>query len=227
MTRFWNWFFRTLFGMLLWPVTRVKVIGRERLPAGPFIMVAGSHTTELESGIIAIWLRRDMRFYAKQEIWKDWFMGTLMDLTGQIPVSRSGVREDAEMVTAKAVDALRKGSVLGVFPEGTRSRDDMVHAGHPGFLYVAAEYGHDIPIVPVGLIDMQRCFKWRRGSARIVIGEPLTIAQITCELGLPSQQVEARTALAVTAYVMRRIATLADKEYSPQRLASGSRRRDG
>lgn len=226
MTRFWNWFFRTLFGALLWPVTDVKVFGRERLPAGPFIMVAGSHTTELESGIIAIRLRRQMRFYAKQEIWKNRFMGLLMDLTGQIAVSRSGIREDAEMAAAQAVDVLRAGAVLGVFPEGTRSHDGMVHAGHPGFVYVAAEYGHDVPIVPVGLIDMQRCFKWQHGAALIVIGEPLTIAQITRELSLPTEHIEARTALAVTAYVMRRIAALAGKEYSPQRLANASRRRD-
>jgi len=224
MIPFWNWFFRTLFGVFLWPLTKLKVEGRQYLPSGPFILVAGSHTTELEPGFIAIWLRRQMRFYAKQEIWKNRFMGLLMDLTGQIPVSRSGVREDAESATTKAVDVLRTGSVLGVFPEGTRSRDGMVHAGHPSFVYVAAEYGHDVPIVPVGLVDMRRCFKWKKGAARIVIGEPLTVRQITRELGLPSERIEARTALAVTAYVMRRIAALSGKEYSPKRLATGSRR---
>lgn len=175
MIRFWNWFFRTLFGVFLWPVAKVRVEGRQHLPSGPFLLIAGSHTTELEPGFIAIWLRRQMRFYAKQEIWKNRFLGLLMDATGQIPVSRSGVREDAESATAKAVEVLRHGAVLGVFPEGTRSRDGMVHAGHPSFVYFASEYGHDVPIVPVGLVDMHRCFRWRGGAARIVIGESLTV----------------------------------------------------
>lgn len=227
MRRFWNWLFRTLFGAVLWPIAKVKVEGRQHLPEGPFVLVAGSHTTELEPAFIAIWLKRQMCFYAKQEIWNNRFLGWALDASGQIPVSRSGVREDAEAATAKAVDVLRRGAVLGVFPEGTRSRDGMVHAGHPSFVYVASQYGHDVPIVPVGLIDMHKCFRWHRGATRIVIGEPLTVAQIVRELGLPDGQIEARTALAITTYVMKRIAELSGKQYSPQRLATSSKRRDG
>lgn len=225
MTRFWNLFFRTLAGAILWPVVRVKVIDRRNLPKGPFVLVAGSHTTEIESPIIAIWLWLNLRFYAKQELWRNRFLGWVLGSSGQIPVARSGVREDAEKASIQAVQALQSGAVFGVFPEGTRARDGLVHAGHPGFVYVAlrSDTGEDTTLVPVGLKNMRRCFRWQFGGASIRVGSPVTIRRIRKELGLPDNIQESRLALAVTEYMMRRIAEITDGEYSSKRLTSARR----
>ena len=65
---------------------------------------------------------------------------------------------------------------------------------------------------------MDRFLRHKGGRSHIVIGEPLTVAQIKRELGLPDDRNDARVALVVTEYVMRRVAELADKDYSPRRI---------
>lgn len=104
--------------MSLWG--RLTVEGLEVLPlSGPTLVVANhdSQTDPLAVGVAARH-RRQIRALAKRSLWDKPGLGRVLDGMGQIPIERAAGDADA---LVNAVAALRRGSCIGVFPEGTIS----------------------------------------------------------------------------------------------------------
>lgn len=100
--------------------SRMQVTGLECLPpTGPALVVA-DHDSYWDPIAIAVAARkvRQIRALAKSTLWKNKVVGALMTEMGHIPVERGVSNEDA-MTTA--INELRNGSCIGIFPEGTRS----------------------------------------------------------------------------------------------------------
>lgn len=217
----WNWVFRYL---VLGPIIRRRVhahvIGRDNLPRrGAYVLAMGSHKTELESAVVASWVRgRQLHFYAKAEYWqKNWLMSWFMNAIGQIPMERGDARKALESIELGAM-LLRDGKVLAVYPEGTRSPDDKLHGAYPGVVRTVLKAGGTMPIVPVGLIGMEAMTPsggglWpRKSNVTIVIGKPiyLTKAELKLAEGLVTREVSAR--------MMHQISGLCGKRYDAKRL---------
>ena len=99
---------------------RLKVEGLEVLPrSGPVLVVANhdSQTDPLAVGVAARH-RRQIRALAKTQLWDKPGLGWVLDGMGQIPIERAA--GDAQALV-NAIDALRGGACIGVFPEGTIS----------------------------------------------------------------------------------------------------------
>jgi 1-acyl-sn-glycerol-3-phosphate acyltransferase len=99
---------------------RLEVRGVECLPAeGPVLLVA-DHDSYWDPIAIAVAAGevRQIRALAKSTLWRIKLAGRLMDSMGQIPIERGTSNAEA---MATAIDELRKGACIGVFPEGTRS----------------------------------------------------------------------------------------------------------
>jgi 1-acyl-sn-glycerol-3-phosphate acyltransferase len=99
---------------------RLQVEGLEVLPrSGPTLVVANhdSQTDPLAVGVAAR-KRRQIRALAKRSLWDKPGLGRVLDGMGQIPIERAAGDADA---LVNAVAALRRGSCIGVFPEGTIS----------------------------------------------------------------------------------------------------------
>ncbi len=99
---------------------RLQVQGLEVLPrSGPTLVVANhdSQTDPLAVGVAAR-RRRQIRALAKRSLWDKPGLGRVLDGMGQIPIERAAGDADA---LVNAVAALRRGSCIGVFPEGTIS----------------------------------------------------------------------------------------------------------
>jgi 1-acyl-sn-glycerol-3-phosphate acyltransferase len=99
---------------------RLEVEGVEVLPrSGPVLLVANhdSQTDPLAIGVAARH-RRQIRALAKRSLWDKPGLGRVLDGMGQIPIERAAGDADA---LVNAVAALRRGSCVGVFPEGTIS----------------------------------------------------------------------------------------------------------
>lgn len=227
-----NWWFRkVLLGIPLRFLFPVTVIGWENLPkSGSFIIAAGSHTTEIESALIAANLHPlRIRFFAKAEYWKNPVVGWFMTATGQVPVDRSA-RDIGTAVVEVGVKLLRTGRRIALlfFPESTRSYDGKVHRG--GVSAARISIRTDTPVIPVGLIGMEgiqpqgatlrqlRLFR----RAVINIGKPIYPSEWTSDAstkGLMAKQIESIAAKAMTDKIMRAIANLCVKDYSPDRLA--------
>ena len=123
----------------------VKFEGRENIPKGA-VIYASNHRTNADPPLVAIGSKGMMTFMAKEELFRNKFFGALISSLGAFPVSRG--KGDMEVID-KAVENLKSGKSLMIFPEGTRSKDGKVHKGHSGAALIAARTGK--PIVPVGI----------------------------------------------------------------------------
>lgn len=100
--------------------SRMTVTGLECLPAtGPAIIV-GDHDSYWDPVAIAVAARkiRPIRALAKSSLWKYPVVSTFMNGMGHIPVERAASNSQA---MATAIEELRAGACIGIFPEGTRS----------------------------------------------------------------------------------------------------------
>ncbi|MCW2984610.1 MAG: 1-acyl-sn-glycerol-3-phosphate acyltransferase [Conexibacter sp.] len=98
---------------------RMEVSGREDLPAEGPILLAANHDSYWDPVAVGIagLPRRQIRALAKSSLWKPG-LGKILDGMGQIPIQR-GTGDVGAM--DRAIEELRAGACIGVFPEGTRS----------------------------------------------------------------------------------------------------------
>jgi 1-acyl-sn-glycerol-3-phosphate acyltransferase len=106
---------------------RLEVSGVETLPASGPLLVVGNHDSHWDPVMIGFAARhwRMIRALAKSTLWDVRGLAPVLDGMGQIPIVRGA--GDAQAL-ANAVTALREGSCVGVFPEGTRSRGRVMRA---------------------------------------------------------------------------------------------------
>jgi 1-acyl-sn-glycerol-3-phosphate acyltransferase len=98
---------------------RLEVSGLEHLPAEGPVLLAGNHDSYWDTVTIGIagLPKRQVKALAKSTLWKPG-LGKVLDGMGQIPIERGKGDQGA---IQRAIDELRGGSCIGVFPEGTRS----------------------------------------------------------------------------------------------------------
>jgi 1-acyl-sn-glycerol-3-phosphate acyltransferase len=106
---------------------RLEVSGVETLPASGPILLVGNHDSHWDPVLIgfAARKRRMIRALAKSTLWDVKGLAPVLNGMGQIPIIRGA--GDAQAL-ANAVEALREGSCVGVFPEGTRSKGRVMRA---------------------------------------------------------------------------------------------------
>jgi 1-acyl-sn-glycerol-3-phosphate acyltransferase len=106
---------------------RLRVEGLDALPASGPALVVGNHDSHWDPimvGIAGI-RRRQIRALAKSDLWKVRGLAPVLNGMGQIPIER-GAGDTAAL--ARAIEELRRGACIGVFPEGTRSRGKVLRA---------------------------------------------------------------------------------------------------
>jgi 1-acyl-sn-glycerol-3-phosphate acyltransferase len=127
----------------------VDVVDSGHVPlTGPAI-IAANHRSFMDSIFLPLVLERPLSFLAKAEYFDNWRTAWFLRATGQIPVRRGSPGGAKEAFDA-ALAALDGGGLIGLYPEGTRSRDGLLHRGNLGAARLALATG--APIVPVGLI---------------------------------------------------------------------------
>ena len=130
----------------LWKVT---TDGLHHVPQGGGAIIAPNHISVLDSFVVPLVLPRRITYVGKAEYLDDWKTRFLFPAMGMIPIDRSGGDAAAAALDA-AAGLLEAGELFGIYPEGTRSRDGVLHKGHTGVARLALRTG--APIVPVGII---------------------------------------------------------------------------
>lgn len=129
---------------------RVRAVGPHALPTeGPAIVVA-NHVSYADSLILAALCPQPMRFAYWHGFDRVLFVGVLFRFMGGVPIAS---RSESAAVHDAAIDELARslaaGEVIGIFPEGTLTRDGEIGAFKSGLERVLAR--HPAPVVPVGL----------------------------------------------------------------------------
>jgi 1-acyl-sn-glycerol-3-phosphate acyltransferase len=160
---------------------RWTIEGAHRIPVRGPVILASNHVSYLDPfvlGYLADLRHRRLRFLAKHELFDQRSTGTVLRWAHQIPVARD-TGEAAGSLDA-AVEALRAGECVCVFPEGTISLDLEPMEGKTGTARLAAAAG--VRVTPVGLWGAHRILfkgrkpRWRWGIAEtVVVGDPVRI----------------------------------------------------
>jgi 1-acyl-sn-glycerol-3-phosphate acyltransferase len=133
--------------------TPVKVSGAHHLPAAGPAIVAANHLSFYDTVVLMLSVPRRTYFVGKAEYLNSWTTRRLFPALGLIPIDRQQARQAAATLET-AAGVLRDGHVLGIYPEGTRSRDGLLHKGHTGVAQLALLTG--APVVPAGIMGTDR-----------------------------------------------------------------------
>ncbi|MFF0271568.1 lysophospholipid acyltransferase family protein [Kribbella sp. NPDC004536] len=158
---------------------KIRRTGTEHVPRTGGALVAINHISYVDfvlGGFGALPAKRLVRFMAKEVLFRNRYSGPLMRGMHHIPVDR----EAGAASYRTAVEYLRNGELVGVFPEATISRSFELKEFKSGTVRMAAEAG--VPILPMILWGTQRMFTkdhprdfTRHRPISISIGAPLTV----------------------------------------------------
>jgi 1-acyl-sn-glycerol-3-phosphate acyltransferase len=146
---------------------RLRIKGRERIPAGACLFVA-NHTSSADAPAVVGAIPRRVAILLKESLFKWPIAGQAFALAGFIPVNR-GDRESAIASVEKATESLRRGQSFLIYPEGTRSPDGRLQTFKKGAVVMAIKAG--VPIVPAVCSGAHRVM--RKRSLKIYPGEIL------------------------------------------------------
>jgi len=171
----------------------MAIRGSERIPTGPYILVA-NHIDWKDPVALEFMFKVALRFMAKIEAFDMFLLGGLMRGIGCFPVRRG---EGDRRALTTCLQVLRAGNPLAFFPEGTRSRDRVLHRARPGIAFLARRSG--APILPVAITGTPDATPFR-SRIQVSVGEPFQLNA----LGLSPDASEQEAADAI----MRRVAAL-------------------
>lgn len=177
----WYWFILWLAKRAFWLLGGYRVSGIERVPPEGPVIIAPNHLSFLDPPLAACAQPRCLFFMAKEELFKVPMLGTLIRSVRAFPVRRGD--NDTEAIR-KAIEVLRAGCALLVFPEGTRGDGTALGAISPGIAMLAKR--SNAVVVPVGMNGTQKA--WPRGQKfpkrarmRVQIGQPFKYSEIATE----------------------------------------------
>ncbi len=177
----------------------LRASGHDALPAGPFILAA-NHESMLDWVFVARFVARPVRFVLTREFFDQRALTWAYRNLGVIPIRDGAIELSA---VRQLLATLRRGEIVGAFPEGRITRDGRMAPGEPGIVAIAARAR--VAIVPVGIHGAFAAFPrdaWlpTPRPIRVRFGAPIAIP--------PSAAGDREEQRRVLASVMHAIATL-------------------
>jgi 1-acyl-sn-glycerol-3-phosphate acyltransferase len=183
----WYWLHVTWIRAALRLACGVETEGLARVPATGGLIVAANHISFWDPPLVGSALRRECHYLAKEELFRVPVFGRVIASVNAIPIRRG--MADVQGIS-RALEVLRRGGCLLMFPEGGRMKDGRLHRAKPGIGLIVAHAR--VPVVPVhvtGSNHIRRCIA-RRERVRIRFGAPLEPGQM-----LGGEEAEAGRAL--------------------------------
>jgi 1-acyl-sn-glycerol-3-phosphate acyltransferase len=157
------WFGRFICRVVLL-LRRMKVYGGANVPRQGGLLVVSNHVSYWDPVVVGSALTRKVHFMAKTELFAIPVFGTIIKWCEAFPVNRRGT--DQKAVRA-ALQFLRQGEVVGIFPEGTRSHTAEFLDPYLGAAMLAVH--GNAAVLPVAVIGTRGFL----GKVEVVIGRPL------------------------------------------------------
>ncbi len=153
---------------VLTPVYRIEVIGVENFPKDGGVLLCSNHIDNLDPPVVGITAPRDVHFMAKEELFHVPILKKLLPSLHAFPVKRG--MSDREALR-KGLAILKEGKVLGLFPEGTRSKTGELGKGLAGAGFFALRT--DAVVMPCAIIGPYKAFR----KLKVVYGKPIDLKE--------------------------------------------------
>ncbi|MGI8679137.1 MAG: lysophospholipid acyltransferase family protein [Jatrophihabitans sp.] len=208
-------------GPLLRLIWRPWTEGRENIPTDRPAIIASNHLSFCDSFFMPIMVRRKVTWLAKAEYFttpgvKGRLTRGFMNIVGMVPIDR-GDADAARAALNTGVRVLAEGTLLGIYPEGTRSPDGRLYRGKTGVARMALESG--AVVVPCAMINTDviqpqgRLVPKLRPRPGIVFGKPLDFSRYE---GMTGDRFVERS---MTDEIMYELMQLSGQEYVDQYAA--------
>lgn len=159
---------KALCSILLYPLHRIKVIGKENFPKRGGVLLCTNHIDNLDPPVVGVTCPRPVHFMAKEELFKMPLLSFILPRVNSFPVKR-GMSDRKAFRTALSI--LKEGNVVGLFPEGTRSPDGELQKGlaEAGFFALKGE----AVVMPCAIIGPYKPFR----RLKVVYGKPIDMTK--------------------------------------------------
>lgn len=157
---------------------RVRHSGRENIPAEGGVLVVSNHQSHFDPPLVGMACPRRMNYLARDTLFKFAPFRWLINSLDAIPIDREGIGMGGLKETLRR---LKRGEMVLIFPEGTRSRDGEISKFRPGFTALAVR--SKAAILPVAIEGAYTAWPRRQkfprlGKVRIHYGQPMLPAEI-------------------------------------------------
>lgn len=152
---------------------QVRCAGHQHVPATGGVLVCSNHQSYLDPVLVGLGFRRHCNYLARETLFRFSPFGWLIAFVDAIPLDRDGGGLRGLKETLKR---LKRGEMVLIFPEGTRSPDGNIAKLKPGFLVLARRGGAALlPVAVDGAFEAWPRRAWipRPGIVRVCIGEPI------------------------------------------------------
>lgn len=158
-------------------VYRVRYSGVRNIPAEGGVLVVSNHQSHLDPPLVGIGSSRPMNYLARDTLFRFAPFGRFISSVNAFPIDREGVGLAG---IKEALKRLKRGEMVVIFPEGTRTSDGQIAAFRPGFTALAVR--SKAAILPSAIDGAFQAWpRWRawpgRGRIRVHYGVPITPAE--------------------------------------------------
>ncbi|WP_099300877.1 lysophospholipid acyltransferase family protein [Bacillus sp. Marseille-P3800] len=143
---------------------KVEIRGKENIPEEGGVLLCSNHISNFDPPLLGAFINRQVRYMAKKELFDKPGVGKLLNGLGAFPVKRGG--SDRESLRT-ALKILKQSDMVGLFPEGTRSKTGEIGNGLAGAGFFAGK--SDAYVVPCVIIGP---YKFRK-RVIMVYGKPI------------------------------------------------------
>jgi 1-acyl-sn-glycerol-3-phosphate acyltransferase len=209
--RMWHDFLRYVARMVAVPVFQIRHRGRQFLPPEGGGLVLSNHQSNLDPILIGLGCSRRLNYVARTTLFRFAPLGWLINSLDTIPINREGSGFGGLKETLKR---LKRGELVLLFPEGTRSPDGEIHEMKPGFCAIAKRSA--VPLIPVAVDGAFEAWPRHRSVPRrtvvhVEFGEPIA-----------PEEVARMSDDELVREVQRRIQLCLDSARRSRQLAAGS-----
>jgi 1-acyl-sn-glycerol-3-phosphate acyltransferase len=159
-------------------IYRVRYSGRQNIPAEGGVLAVCNHQSHFDPPLVGLGCPRMMNYLARDTLFGFAPFRWLIRSANAIPIDREGSGLGG---IKESLKRLKRGEMVLVFPEGTRTSDGKIAAFRPGFTALAVRSG--AAILPVAIDGAYQAWPRRRkfpglGRIRVHFGVPITPGEI-------------------------------------------------
>ncbi|MDD4602111.1 1-acyl-sn-glycerol-3-phosphate acyltransferase [bioreactor metagenome] len=163
-------FLTIIIGLICKILFRLEVTGHDNIPKSGGAIIASNHISLLDPPVLGVSMARHIHFMAKEELFRYPVFSWVITQLKAFPVRR-GMADRVAIRTA--ISLLESGEIVGLFPEGTRSKTGVLGKPEQGLAMIAIKTG--APIIPAALIGTADLGNKLLPKFKVKFGKPIVI----------------------------------------------------